>query len=59
MKIAVNLTVELDPKDWDCGELANAPTRLRNDVRSHVLNSVRQLGLITEADATVEIQRNK
>lgn len=59
MKVAVNLTVEVDPEKWDNGELAGYPTQIRDDVRRYLLTHARGAAMIEEAGATIEIRRNK
>ena len=58
MKISVPLVIEVDPREWNCGEFAGLTGRelaeaVREDVRRYVEYSVQGLNLLSEADARV------
>lgn len=57
MKIPVTLIIEIDPKLWaeynGLDGSTTAASRVRDDVRKHVLNHTQGSALIEEANGTV------
>ncbi|QYN41052.1 hypothetical protein K1T35_47780 (plasmid) [Pseudonocardia sp. DSM 110487] len=54
MKIAMTITVDVDPAEWDGG--GRSAAELRQDVKEYVSASVAELALVTEAGAAITVR---
>jgi hypothetical protein len=57
VKVAVHLTIEIDPTKWEGGEYALDARLLRDDLRRYLLHHIRGAAAFEEAGASVELRR--